>query len=113
MLRDCVWLWPRVEFVLSFVFSVLRRFLHFVQNRVEMAAERVLHHGRRRILLVQSWDKGCWSGLSLHLAGAWQWGFRGRGHRAPLRRLSRCESWEYRSIRPRHLFGCMHGWLLP
>jgi hypothetical protein len=29
-------LWPRVEILRSFVLSKLRRFLHFVQNRVEM-----------------------------------------------------------------------------
>jgi hypothetical protein len=31
-----MWLWPRVEIRLSFVFWKLRRFLYFVQNRVEM-----------------------------------------------------------------------------
>jgi len=30
-------LWPRVEISGSFVLSKLRRFLYFVQNRVEMA----------------------------------------------------------------------------
>jgi hypothetical protein len=29
-------LWPRVEILRSFVLSMLRRFLYFVQNRVEM-----------------------------------------------------------------------------
>ena len=31
-----VWLWPRVENLPSFVLWKLRRFLYFVQNRVEM-----------------------------------------------------------------------------
>jgi len=31
-----MWLWPRVEIHLSFVFWKLRRILYFVQNRVEM-----------------------------------------------------------------------------
>ena len=30
-----MWLWPRVEICLAFVLSELRRFLYFVQNRVE------------------------------------------------------------------------------
>jgi hypothetical protein len=31
-----MWLWPRVEIFLPFVFWKLRRILYFVQDRVEM-----------------------------------------------------------------------------